>query len=125
MEFLQQHQLRATCRRRADAVFRHLEVVIAIIRAWLLHDADAQHSALVRRFARRLVAWRFCLGLAHGALGICMDTQCRLPYCAISARQSMPITSRSGKHGRRRSEEHTSELQSLMRISYAVYCLKK
>src|SRR3546814_7450525 len=34
------------------------------------------------------------------------------------------------RHGRRttswwRSEEHTSELQSLMRISYAVFCLKK
>src|SRR3546814_1704268 len=29
---------------------------------------------------------------------------------------------RSAKH---RSEEHTSELQSLMRISYAVFCLKK
>src|SRR3546814_6770320 len=28
------------------------------------------------------------------------------------------------RHGRR-SEEHTSELQSLMRISYAVFCLKK
>src|SRR3546814_2779243 len=27
--------------------------------------------------------------------------------------------------GRWRSEEHTSELQSLMRISYAVFCLKK
>src|SRR3546814_1305384 len=26
---------------------------------------------------------------------------------------------------RQRSEEHTSELQSLMRISYAVFCLKK
>src|SRR3546814_8035793 len=29
-----------------------------------------------------------------------------------------------GFHGER-SEEHTSELQSLMRISYAVFCLKK
>src|SRR3546814_1774101 len=28
-------------------------------------------------------------------------------------------------HPERRSEEHTSELQSLMRISYAVFCLKK
>src|SRR3546814_9530073 len=28
-------------------------------------------------------------------------------------------------HQRERSEEHTSELQSLMRISYAVFCLKK
>src|SRR3546814_3331419 len=33
---------------------------------------------------------------------------------------------RFGSHGLAgRSEEHTSELQSLMRISYAVFCLKK
>src|SRR3546814_7307422 len=30
-----------------------------------------------------------------------------------------------GQPRSRRSEEHTSELQSLMRISYAVFCLKK
>src|SRR3546814_6762472 len=30
-----------------------------------------------------------------------------------------------GARDRRRSEEHTSELQSLMRNSYAVFCLKK
>src|SRR3546814_10593766 len=29
------------------------------------------------------------------------------------------------RHDGTRSEEHTSELQSLMRISYAVFCLKK
>src|SRR3546814_10444975 len=29
------------------------------------------------------------------------------------------------QHNLSRSEEHTSELQSLMRISYAVFCLKK
>src|SRR3546814_8332312 len=29
------------------------------------------------------------------------------------------------RHGEARSEEHTSELQSLIRISYAVFCLKK
>src|SRR3546814_2135392 len=29
------------------------------------------------------------------------------------------------QHDATRSEEHTSELQSLMRISYAVFCLKK
>src|SRR3546814_5463030 len=33
------------------------------------------------------------------------------------------VALRSG--GRERSEEHTSELQSLMRISYAVFCLEK
>src|SRR3546814_3577247 len=34
-----------------------------------------------------------------------------------------PLTLSMGRV--RRSEEHTSELQSLMRISYAVFCLKK
>src|SRR3546814_1893149 len=37
-----------------------------------------------------------------------------------------PATPRSGCDSTStRSEEHTSELQSLMRISYAVFCLKK
>src|SRR3546814_8069927 len=36
-----------------------------------------------------------------------------------------PVLPHPGRHGVRRSEEHTSELQSLMRISYAVFCLKK
>src|SRR3546814_10774413 len=43
--------------------------------------------------------------------------------CTVLHRQSpssRPPTVRRG-----RSEEHTSELQSLMRISYAVFCLKK
>src|SRR3546814_1962881 len=33
--------------------------------------------------------------------------------------------SNAARRSRPRSEEHTSELQSLMRISYAVFCLKK
>src|SRR3546814_6321241 len=44
------------------------------------------------------------------------------PVRAIAARYVTPNPSRL-LH--RRSEEHTSELQSLMRISYAVFCLKK
>src|SRR3546814_10277924 len=35
------------------------------------------------------------------------------------------VSTRDRCRGQRRSEEHTSELQSLMRISYAVFCLKK
>src|SRR3546814_2830827 len=35
------------------------------------------------------------------------------------------VTSASPRQVTQRSEEHTSELQSLMRISYAVFCLKK
>src|SRR3546814_6756301 len=34
-------------------------------------------------------------------------------------------STRLSRKRKRRSEEHTSELQSLMRISYAVFCLKK
>src|SRR3546814_3030560 len=40
-----------------------------------------------------------------------------------SAQLEFTIYNRVG--GKGRSEEHTSELQSLMRISYAVFCLKK
>src|SRR3546814_5190679 len=36
-----------------------------------------------------------------------------------------PVGNRIGQGAGHRSEEHTSELQSLMRISYAVFCLKK
>src|SRR3546814_1059635 len=39
--------------------------------------------------------------------------------------RSMEYVGRSGTESCSRSEEHTSELQSLMRISYAVFCLKK
>src|SRR3546814_3355552 len=35
------------------------------------------------------------------------------------------VVGRRYERAARRSEEHTSELQSLMRISYAVFCLKK
>src|SRR3546814_1061396 len=40
-----------------------------------------------------------------------------------ASRSSASIATVDG--GPSRSEEHTSELQSLMRISYAVFCLKK
>src|SRR3546814_4997426 len=41
------------------------------------------------------------------------------------ARSKMNAIDRYFAAARSRSEEHTSELQSLMRISYAVFCLKK
>src|SRR3546814_2821685 len=40
-------------------------------------------------------------------------------------RGGRPIEGRGPHRRHGRSEEHTSELQSLMRISYAVFCLKK
>src|SRR3546814_4426632 len=38
---------------------------------------------------------------------------------------ALPPSAGTPRNAPRRSEEHTSELQSLMRISYAVFCLKK
>src|SRR3546814_1749094 len=46
------------------------------------------------------------------------------PGSAFSA-PAPPQATWSDRRGKVRSEEHTSELQSLMRISYAVFCLKK
>src|SRR3546814_9644531 len=46
------------------------------------------------------------------------------PYVE-SRRSACRPDRRVGRCSRHRSEEHTSELQSLMRISYAVFCLKK
>src|SRR3546814_2493217 len=53
------------------------------------------------------------------------------PHDQAARTRATPDQDASGRSRRllrslpRRSEEHTSELQSLMRISYAVFCLKK
>src|SRR3546814_3949529 len=54
------------------------------------------------------------------ALGLDDDFEAR---AALAAQR--PTLYRAGRVRGTRSEEHTSELQSLMRISYAVFCLKK
>src|SRR3546814_6560166 len=45
------------------------------------------------------------------------DRRCNATECSATASEAPAAQTRS--------EEHTSELQSLMRISYAVFCLKK
>src|SRR3546814_8600064 len=55
---------------------------------------------------------RPAVGISRHAAGNCRSG----PSCRRDIRQAA---------GAGRSEEHTSELQSLMRISYAVFCLKK
>src|SRR3546814_3474870 len=51
----------------------------------------------------------------------------RRPAAGLAAEKADQNPDLGDHHRRRheRSEEHTSELQSLMRISYAVFCLKK
>src|SRR3546814_7363847 len=89
--------------------------------------------ALAFRLAARLAAGLVLVGVDHDhsplfncpvvgmektrGIGHCSCLSCRVANRAIpSGRAAEPIV---------RSEEHTSELQSLMRISYAVFCLKK
>src|SRR3546814_5937422 len=79
-----------------------------------LHDLSVLRRQAPRARCRRLV------GGLNG-----------LPLAGAAKRKGrqFPLTPLSfirKKRGRfRRSEEHTSELQSLMRISYAVFCLKQ
>src|SRR3546814_2823843 len=47
------------------------------------------------------------------------------PYCRLAPPEKSAVGLLVMIWIRPRSEEHTSELQSLMRISYAVFCLKK
>src|SRR3546814_10740186 len=59
----------------------------------------------------------------------CSGIRWRMAACSDASRAATKAASPAAcSHSRRphgRSEEHTSELQSLMRISYAVFCLKK
>src|SRR3546814_4654157 len=75
--------------------------------AWVRHDENTANSAV-----REMRRWH----------------RVRTVGCAQWARARRGARSRDACYDRRaasRSEEHTSELQSLMRISYAVFCLKK
>src|SRR3546814_9916744 len=79
----------------------------------------AQVSSAERR---PVVAWstafRFSRNDHHVEHALKVSAASRL--IRLAAREQRRAHRRS-----RRSEEHTSELQSLMRISYAVFCLKK
>src|SRR3546814_7275185 len=92
-------------------------------------SSDVCSSDLVRRHARRhrrrhpfqarARAGRNRRPTVHVAAGAA---------CRVVRRQFLPLVSEplhDPRHQLSRSEEHTSELQSLMRISYAVFCLKK
>src|SRR3546814_1835995 len=88
-----------------------------------------------------LRSWRGRL-IAGGGVAAVLGVACWLnwPQCLAGAyqispelqrlwldniREAKPIYRQTSNVVTPRSEEHTSELQSLMRISYAVFCLKK
>src|SRR3546814_5611295 len=67
------------------------------------------------------------LGVTRGDISGDRTEQVKLPGSEAFGCHGLPSTPgiRRPSRGDDRSEEHTSELQSLMRISYAVFCLKK
>src|SRR3546814_12929353 len=77
-------------------------------------DRRTEHAG---RSGSALRSWAQCMAAAWGSTGA-LFLRCvrNYPVWPIPATVHFSGT---------RSEEHTSELQSLMRISYAVFCLKK
>src|SRR3546814_3509678 len=66
------------------------------------------------------------LGTVGGRHVVVRHRQGRLGMAQLAAGEAEPFEGLGRGHLMdERSEEHTSELQSLMRISYAVFCLKK
>src|SRR3546814_9937044 len=87
----------------------------------VLTDAGEQYAEAVRAALDQIQEATVTL-LAHkgrgGALRIATAP-------AFATKWLIPRLARFNSAHPGRSEEHTSELQSLMRISYAVFCLKK
>src|SRR3546814_13631212 len=77
-------------------------------------------SSLIDLFRQHNVRSYLEIGARHG--DSFFEVMRSLPFGSVGIAVDLP----GGLWGvQSRSEEHTSELQSLMRISYAVFCLKK
>src|SRR3546814_10566433 len=85
---------------------------IVAFAAWTSCASSRRHQGAGTTDAR--VACHACAGSGNAPQGV----SGQLP-------RNVPRVFRSRPAARTRSEGHTSELQSLMRISYAVFCLKK
>src|SRR3546814_2339197 len=86
-------------------------------------------AILVRRVARALVLQHHH-GLAQAAqkievLHALEERRCFIVVVLADQQRRLDVPCVMDRRVADRSEEHTSELQSLMRISYAVFCLKK
>src|SRR3546814_7377301 len=95
------------------------------------HHASAGLPAMYRTFMPECGPAGIAVGM-EGNVSYCWDAgQCRLRYAWKGGFVNLEKNWHSNGSkkaelvGEVRSEEHTSELQSLMRISYDVFCLQK
>src|SRR3546814_6021043 len=97
---------------RTDTLFPYT----TLFRSAVLRDVDLGGEAL------DLVLLHLQVELAAGAGDLVAETAAGLHVQRLDRHRLQVAPDQVLE---RRSEEHTSELQSLMRISYAVFCLKK
>src|SRR3546814_3325898 len=93
-----------------------------------LKETEAVRPDLDDRIARAdIIARDAELDLARAMTKQASEqAELRVAQAALNAAQArLDRSQRDVQRLEQRSEEHTSELQSLMRISYAVFCLKK
>src|SRR3546814_6865663 len=94
---------------------------LAGCRAAVIGDAEAIVCVHLHRSA--------CTGRNHASggpsIGADRDISCKICRLVRGIGKLDARYTASAAIDRKRSEEHTSELQSLMRNSYAVFCLKK
>src|SRR3546814_5928856 len=102
---------RPTRSTRSDTLFPYTTLFRSAVASACAH---ADHAALMQQQGIDIAA------------GVQLDVFGALCRCGKRLRDALTaaIATGMGDAGMR-SEEHTSELQSLMRISYAVFCLKK
>src|SRR3546814_2920409 len=90
-------------------------------------DTLFPYTTLFRSFGNRQATVQDLVGIVDLAAAwageVAAEQRLEHEHQRIAAVAAEPLLHDIGAHAR--SEEHTSELQSLMRISYAVFCLKK
>src|SRR3546814_9187179 len=85
----------------------------------------APTTTVPRAIRNHLMSWPHCYLFGMGPAAVSRRYSRRLKVTPIAACTELLLPVTTLKTPIPRSEEHTSELQSLMRISYAVFCLKK
>src|SRR3546814_3244760 len=90
-------------------------------------SSDVCSSDLVREVSRRFGDWDLQSTVLRSAVqaGARRLRWDDIPLYIADRRRDVPPILELPQTRAERSEEHTSELQSLMRISYAVFCLKQ
>src|SRR3546814_6883712 len=86
-------------------------------------DTLFPYTTLFRSYRKETIFAALDAGLifAQDARSLFQQNDAAVVRINVAGNDAADISGLTGK----RSEEHTSELQSLMRISYAVFCLKK